>query len=247
MRAASALAIAALAAGACTVPDRPYRSTTDSGAPNPPDAAIDGGVSTLVLSDGPIMLDEGATHVYHVALTGPAPTHNITVELASDAPDLFRAEQPHVVFTAADYQDPHALSLVAYQDADAVDDAAHLTFTSDDLAEERVQVVIKDDDVQAILASPSSLLMPEGSAQAIGLRLAARPIGPVTVSVAAVEPNEVLPTQYTFDASNWDQGRMMTVLSHKDANTIDEVTVIMLSSPGLPSAAISVRNIDSGP
>src|SRR5262249_2036583 len=151
------------ALGACTVPDRPYRSDHDA-AVGPTDPAIDAGVRSVVVTEGVIKLDEGQTSTYHVTLAGPAPTHDITAEFTIDFPALFRVDQPNVVFTAADYQQPHALSFVAYQDADAIDNTAHVIFTSDDLTTQRVQVVIHDDDHQGIHTSSDSIVLPEGTA-----------------------------------------------------------------------------------
>src|SRR5262249_15289150 len=120
-------------------------------------------------------------------------------------------------------------------------------FTSDDLTTQRVQVVIHDDDHQGIHTSSDSIVLPEGTATIVGVRLTAKPLDIVTVTAKTAAPTEVVSPSWTFDPGTWDQPQMMPVLSNKDANNVSEDTVIVLSSPGMPDHNVLVHNVDADP
>ncbi|WP_285775830.1 glycoside hydrolase family 6 protein [Microtetraspora sp. NBRC 13810] len=110
-----------------------------------------------------------------------------------------------------------------------------------------------DDDgstgTQALVVSPTSLSVPEGSTATFGVRLAIQPAGNVTVSSAAASGGDANLTvtggaSLTFTSANWNTAQNVTVSAAQDADSANGTRTINVSSSGLTSVAVAATEAD---
>lgn len=95
--------------------------------------------------------------------------------------------------------------------------------------------------------SVDRLSTPEGSSATVGVRLSSAPLGPVTVSLArASGSSAIVPQAATliFTSGNWDLEQFASISSLHDADATADAAVISISSPGLFTTWLDVRQID---
>lgn len=103
---------------------------------------------------------------------------------------------------------------------------------------------------QALITDLQSLSIAEGGTGQFTVQLAARPAGNVEVAVSIVGDEDVTNTSsgpLIFTSSNWDSPQALTIAAAQDADGSDGVATVTLSTPGLSSVAISIKEIDDEP
>ncbi|GAB3809626.1 glycoside hydrolase family 48 protein [Micromonospora zhanjiangensis] len=99
----------------------------------------------------------------------------------------------------------------------------------------------------AVLASPTSVTVPEGGNVPVTFKLSSAPSGsvPVTVSTTGDPDITVSPTSFTFTSSNWSSGVPVTVSAAKDADTTNGTATITAAATGYTSAVVTATEADS--
>ncbi|WP_293211437.1 MULTISPECIES: DUF4347 domain-containing protein [unclassified Microcoleus] len=179
------------------------------------------GVS-IVQSAGSTQIGEGgATDTYSLVLTA-APTAPVTINF--DAGSQISAIAP-VTFTLDNWNVAQNVTVSAIDDSIAEGThsgtIAHKSVSGDtkynDLTISSVTATIADNDTAGVTISPTSTTATEGGATGTySVKLTAQPMAPVTVSFAnGTQINAIAPI--TFDASNWNVAKPVTVTATDDA------------------------------
>ncbi len=201
-----------------------------------------------ILSDrATLELGEGTLATLSVALAF-APAGPVRLRAASSAPDRLSVAPAELELGPADYATPRPLTLVALDDDDVEDAVVELVLTSSGAPEVRVRVTIRDDDRQAIVLSPPSLSLDEGTTGAGPLvRLAFRPAQPIAVRLASARPSlQVSPASVVLGPADWAQGAVISLTALDDADTRDARIELSASATGLDpvTATVDVRDDD---
>ena len=133
------------------------------------------------------------------------------------------------------------VTVAAGPDDDAADDMATLTLDPSgadygDALSQTVEVTVDDDDTPALeVADAPVTVLEDGPGVAFRVRLATRPLAPVTVTVTGHAGTDVRvePETATFAPSNWDDYRTFTVTAVDDADALaDPAVTLALAATG---------------
>ena len=114
-------------------------------------------------------------------------------------------------------------------------------------------VQVSDDDERAVAAA-AAVTLHEGGTASSTVRLATRPIGPVTVAVTIPHPDVTVqaPAMLTFSSSTWNTAQTFTIRAGEDDDGEDETATLTLNPHGadyvgVPSATSTVNLVDNDP
>ncbi len=217
-------------------------TVTDDEVPSP---GVTVSLTTLAVA-------EGGTGDYTVVLDAP-PSAAVNITVRSDDISAATATSP-LMFTSDNWSMPQTVTVMGVEDVDAVSesgvrlshrvsstDARYGTLTPDD-----VMVNLTDNDM-AGLDVVTELNVKEGEMGTLTLRLHSRPTHPVVVliesadtAIATVTPSPSL----TFNETNWNIARTLTVTGIGDADASDETVALRLGTvsadPGYLALAVSI-------
>ena len=198
--------------------------------------------TTLTLTANPAVLDEraGATSV---TLTGTldrvnpdAPTSltlSVGAEDDSATESIDYATVGEVIFTIPPGETSGTVSftLTTIDDfVDEPDEALSITGASRIAGLEVIGTTlsITDNDERGVRIAPGSLALPEGGDATYTLVLTSQPTAEVTVtpSLGSGDADVTVSAALTFDATNWDQARTVTVSAAQDADAADDAAMI---------------------
>ena len=103
--------------------------------------------------------------------------------------------------------------------------------------------------VQGIVADNYDVRILEGSETTFGVRLAAQPTSPVSVSLSLSGDADILlgsSSTLTFDSSNWNLLQTVLVHARPDADSNVDTATLVLSSTGIPSESVTLTEAESG-
>ncbi len=103
-----------------------------------------------------------------------------------------------------------------------------------------------------LVISKTNLAMLEGTSTAVTVKLASKPIYPVTVTITRQAGSDVdftlnsqqTATTLTFDASNWDSPRTVTFNAGIDANTTNDIGTFDVTANGFAAQSIVISETD---
>ena len=232
-----------------------YAGRTASVAVTVSDADVVG----LVVDDVSLDLAEDASAPFTVWLA-TRPLAPVTVAVSSSDVGAATVEPASLMFTAADWEVPRTVTVSGVADDDAADESLVLSLlaSSSDGAyageEASPAVEVRDIDEAALVVGEELLRVAEDGSATLTVRLAARPLAPVTVAVSSDDAGAatVDPVSLTFTAADWEVARTVTVSGVADAGSTDESVVVSLvaaSSDGdheglTASVAVAVRDND---
>ena len=216
---------------------------------------------TLTPATG-VTVPEGGTASYQVKLTAQ-PTADVTVTVArksgadQDA-DITVTSGASLTFSSTTWNQDQAVTLAAAQDDDGEHGTAIITHTAagggyGSLVAELTATEV-DDDEKGLVLSASAVTVPEGSVASYRVRLATKPAGSVTVTVArrgggGQDPDlSVLSgASLQFTTTNWNSNQTVTLRAAEDDDGEDgEATFIHTASGGgYSSVAATVRAVES--
>lgn len=208
-----------------------------------PVQVLDEDVITFKLSAaelGPVA--EGSSASFSLSLAhepaGPVTVTAVSVDLArlAVAPGV-------VVFSPSDWNVTKEVSVSALGDLDTADETLGVTLKATGLETRTVKVLVKDDDVQAVLASPATVPVREGEVASFGVRLAFKPQAAVVVHLAAEEPAvaTVVPATLTFTPASYDSYQTATVAGASDPDAVSEATGVWASATGAVPRRVEVQ------
>ncbi|WP_436761836.1 glycoside hydrolase family 6 protein [Streptosporangium sp. V21-05] len=98
----------------------------------------------------------------------------------------------------------------------------------------------------SIVASPTSLSVPEGASRTAGFRLSQAPSGNVTVSLTKTGDTNVTisPSTLTFTTANWNTAQNVTVSAAQDSDQANGTATVTAAATGYTSASVAVTEAD---
>ncbi|PZG21387.1 glycoside hydrolase family 6 protein [Nonomuraea aridisoli] len=237
-----------------------FNGTWSGGNPNPTAFSVNGtacGGTTpttpsVVTSAGSVAVNEGGTATFTARLSA-APSANVTVtttRTGGDA-DLTVASGASLTFTPQNWNTPQTVTLAAAQDADTTAGTAAFSLAGTGVTGATVNATEVDDDStveQAIIVTPASVTVPEGSTGTYTVRLAARPDANVTVTTTAGGGDTNLTVSagggLTFTPQNWNTPQTVTLAAAQDADTDNGTRAFTVAAPGLTSRTVTATEAD---
>jgi hypothetical protein len=199
------------------------------------------GAVALVEADAP------TASTFTVVLT-QMPSANVTISVASLDPSAATVTPATLTFTPADYAtgSAHTVSVTPVSDNDFANESTSVTLTGGGLTTVSIPVTVTDDDVQSIIATPTTIAVNENATATATVRLAFDPGASTTVTIAPSDPGAATasPTTLTFDSSNYDTAQPITITGEQDDDLVDEVASLTLTSPGATMQSITVNVAD---
>ena len=211
---------------------------------------IDDDERAILFSAATLSVPEGGSSVYGVKLgSAPSGVLNLSVFRRSDSDlDLTVVSEGGartgaiLVFDASNWNSYQSVTVAATPDGDAATGTGgivHLATGSDyDGIRRDLSIRETDDDAELALAN-SSLLVPEGGRAEYEVELAARPGGPVFVTVSRIDGGDEDLTVnghsemiLTFTTEDWDRRQPVAIAAAEDDDALAGTARFRLSSSG---------------
>ena len=199
----------------------------------------DDGVPALILSPPSATLAEGGNAIAWTVALATLPTAPVTVTVGNPDEGAVTASPVALRFTPGDWNTAQPVTLGAVQDLDTLDETVTLAHTASGGGYDGVgadfTATVKDDDVPALILSPTSATLAEGGdAIAWTVALATPPTAPVTVTVS--NPDEeavrVSPVVLTFTPDDWHRAQTVRLGAVQDPDALDETVTLAHTASG---------------
>lgn len=170
-----------------------------------------------------------STTTFDVTLS-QMPAANVTVTVMSANTAVVTAAPATLTFTPANYNVGQTVTVTAPQDGDTSNAATTISLTATGLTTRVITVSVTDDDLQAIVAAPNPVSVPEGGGSMFGVRLAFAPTATTTVTVSSLNGTvaAVSPATLTFTPANFATPQTVMVTGAQDLDATDTATTIRL-------------------
>lgn len=98
-----------------------------------------------------------------------------------------------------------------------------------------------------IIATPSSISVPEGGSAVVNYTLSAAPSGNVTMTLPRTGDTDISasPTTVTFTTANWSTGVNVTYTAGEDTDTTSSTATFTATATGYPTLAVVATEIDN--
>ena len=198
----------------------------------------------ITLSTGSLAVNENGAGSYDVRLpTRPAGDVTVSVTRTSGDGDLSVRTGASLTFTTSNWNAGQTVTLQAADDDDHTNGSAVFTHTAAGGGYNGVTASLtateNDDDTPEIVLSTGSLAVDENGASSYGVRLATRPPGNVTVTVARAtgdgqdtDLSVGTGASLTFTASSWNAGQTVTLRAADDHDHTDGTAVFTHTGSG---------------
>ena len=202
---------------------------------------------TLTPSTG-VTVTEGSTASYKVKLA-TKPSGNVTVTVARKSgndqdSDISVKTGASLTFTTANWNTDRTVTLEAAQDIDGENGTATIQHSAsgggyDNVAADLTATESDDDGKAIALSSPSGVTVGEGSTVDYEVKLATKPSGNVTVSVArstsGTQDGDIgvkTGTSLTFTTTNWNTDQTVTLEAAQDNDGDNGTATIVHTASG---------------
>ncbi|MBI4581054.1 MAG: M6 family metalloprotease domain-containing protein, partial [Planctomycetes bacterium] len=203
----------------------------------------------IVTSPNLLTVPENSTATMKVKLASqPTADTIVTIAPESGDPDVTLVGPGSLTFTPASWSVFQSVTFAAAADLDADDGEAVFRCSAPGLHDGLITVIELDDDKLAFVVNPGQLSVPEGGTASFGLRLAARPLADVAVTVGRIWGDADLTVQsgssLTFTTANWDQDQTVVVAAAQDPDASNGQAAIRCAAPGVPPKDVLVTEMD---
>lgn len=166
-------------------------------------------------ADGPIDIPEGGTASLIIGLTGE-PSSNVNVTISKTGSDDITLNASSLTFTPANWKTQQVVTVSAASDADGDPDSANITIQATGGVSSTLtrEVNVTDGVARVRLqATPAGASIGVGLSTTFAIRPQSAPNLGFVLSILPVNPNHisVSPSTMTFDRTNWDIARTLTV------------------------------------
>ena len=200
----------------------------------------------FILDRTQLMITEGQSETISVNLRF-APPSAVMVSLASGDSTVAQVMPTTLTFTPTNYNVPQQVTVSAQEDPDLTSEMTTVTVSAAGLTPAMVSVSVTDDDQQALVFSPSTVMVGEGANASLQVSLQFAPSSPVRVIATNSNPAALsfFPTAgLTFSPGNYNQPQVLTLSAPQDLNTTDETATLTLIAPGAPDGTVNVNVLD---
>ena len=248
MRTTLLLALATITLAACSV-DPVVFTTGDGGGSNHDggdDIDAPTGPLTILTSADTLTITEGQMGTFTVRLSVPPPDA-VIVTLSSSNDTRLGFMPGFLLFSPSSWSTPQTVTLTGKSDVDVSDESVQVSLVSPAAAEAAmVDVTVDDDDGLALVLTPTTLDVGEGSTGTVNAHLTAQPTADVVVDVASSNPlvAAIAPATLTFTPANWMVDQSVLVNGVQDLDTAAGTATVNFTSPDLTAAAVTVQVAD---
>ncbi len=192
----------------------------------------DNDTAGVAVSQTALTLGEGETGNYTLMLTSQ-PREDVRITLDNDGTGAVSVSPALLTFTNVNWNSAQTLTVMAVEDDDANNERVNLTHTaaSADAAYnggavtiDAVAVTVTDNETAGVTVSRTTLEVSEGGVGDYRLVLNARPALAVTITVESDDMGAatVTPATLTFDTTDWNTAKTVTVSGVEDADMNNE-------------------------
>ena len=205
----------------------------------------DDAAPTIQVSAGSVNLGESGSATFDVTLSG-APIGSTVFNIASNDTGAATVSPSTLTFTPGDFGTPQTVTVSGVADVDLASESTTLSITSAGYTTTNVSANVTDDDTQAIVVSPTSLGLTEGTGSSLNVSLAFQPAGSVTVNVASLDAGaaSATPASLIFTPANYFTTQAVTVAGEQDVDTANESTSIEFTASGISTTSVAVTVTD---
>ncbi|MBF2761471.1 MAG: hypothetical protein ISN28_14640 [Ectothiorhodospiraceae bacterium AqS1] len=207
----------------------------------------------IVLNTEEIEIEEGGREDFTIRLD-TKPSADVFVSLSRSNRDIEISPSGPLAFTASNWNIPQSVTVAARSDADAEDDTGTVILKASGgivAPTATLPVVIIDNTVVSPVVTGTLSLSPgtpeigEGGSGTFTVALGTPPSAAVTVSLTKTNPDiDLSSTSESFDASNWNAARTITVrAAHDDDGTNDTDTITLIASGGNYAGVRATKSI----
>ena len=214
-------------------------SGADYGAVEDADVSFtvtDNDAKGATLSATALNVQENGAAEYTLVLDTEPVGGPVRVAVASTTGTVATARPSTLTFTAGNWDAPQTVTVAGVDDTDTADESETISHTPtgggyDGVAVSDVTATAVDDDVAGLKVSPVNLTVAEGATATYTVRLNVAPTGTVAVTVGGATAKLTADTDtgtpgdqttLSFDATNWDTARTVTVAGVADGDGADE-------------------------
>ena len=189
----------------------------------------------IILSASTLTVPEENSVTYTVRLDTEPVGGNATVTITGAA-DGITPNPTRLVFTARNWNTARQVRVTAANDNDSTNEVVTLSHAASgadygSVPTAAIVVTATDDDTPSLNVSPTRLTVRENRTATYTMRLNTQPSAPVTVTVSGTTAEVTVDADpdatgdqaaMTFDATNWNANRTVTVSAADDDNASDE-------------------------
>ncbi len=175
---------------------------------------------------------------------------NVTLsELLGNDPDLTHDSDGTFEFNSSNWNVWQTITFSAASDNDTVDGLANYRFSAAGQTDVLLTVQEMDNRV-AFETDVAELIVQEGRTATLAVRLKEQPVADLVISAGTIIGDGDLaldassPTSLTFSRSNWNQYQKFVFAAAADADAEDGTALVTLTSAGLPSLEVTLRELD---
>lgn len=189
-----------------------------------------------------VALFEGGTARFSATLAFQPPGM-VMVAVASDNTGVATVSPAMLLFSPQTWNIPQTITIQGIDDANLTNDPAVVTLTAPGLLDVTLNVLVNDNDTQAIIVDRRTVSVDEGQSATVQVNLQFQPANNVTISVASFDPGaaSATPQTLTFTPTNYDTPQTVTITGAEDVDLSDESAIVTLNTTGLPDVAIVVN------
>ncbi len=198
-----------------------------------------------------VTVTENSTATFDVSLSAqPDSEVTVSVTRATGGDTDISVQPATLTFTTSTWNTDQKVTLIAADDADMTSDTATIRLSADGLDPVDVNATEQDDDELIIIATPTSVIVPEEGTATFKVKLSLEPSNTVTVSVAHKSGDTDITVKsgasLIFTTSDWESDQEVTLAAGKDDDITNGDAIIQLSSDGLASVDVTATEQDDG-
>ncbi|MBI5835025.1 MAG: hypothetical protein HZB16_22200 [Armatimonadetes bacterium] len=193
-----------------------------------------------------VVVPENGTGTVGVSLAGQ-PGANVTVAVARASGDTDLSGSASLTFTPSNWYIAQPVTITAAHDVDATAGQAAIQASAVGWSTAVATATELDDDAR-VLATPSTLRVPERAGRTFTVRLAGRPGATTFVDVGRQSGDTSLhvvsSTRLAFSPGDWNRPQTVTVAAAADDDALDGVACFTASAAGWRPAAVTAIEED---
>jgi len=225
---------------------------------------IDNDEPALIITPTSLKIEEEEKNTYKVQLsTEPRSAVTVIVETNSsivrlDTDSDMEDEQNTMIFTDLTWNIPQTVIVTAIADDDGSNDSATLIHTSSggdyESINEEVNITVIDNDEASLIITPKVLVVEEEGTNAYSVKLATKPLQPVTVIVGGVSGDVAMidtdrnlngsQSTLIFTSENWRVTQTVTVYGKQEVNGTALPTILTNTASGDGYGSVSVEIVE---
>ncbi|CAN5454610.1 hypothetical protein BH09SUM1_BH09SUM1_19140 [soil metagenome] len=211
---------------------------------------VDNDTMALVVSTSAVTVAEGSTTNFTVRLSAqPLLYTPVYVTRTSGDTDISVFEGAGLAFNPSNWNIPQTVTLKAAEDVDIVAGVARFAITSPDLVSAEVVATELDNDILELVLSASSVTVPEGRTASFTVKLSALPLADMTVTASRFSGDTSIAVSggasLSFTTANWNVTQKITLTAAEDADVVNGVATIRVSTAALPSVDVTATESEN--